>query len=164
MSKSDRDAMVEALSQRFQASPTLFLTDFTGLTVGRMTEFRRRLRAAGANYLVAKNTLAQRALAANRIAGLEAHLAGPTGFVLAGSDPLAAAKVLTDFVREFEQKPGIRAGYLDGAAVDAAYVKRLGSLPPREVLLGQMAGGLNAILYQFAAVVDALREQRSPAA
>ena len=127
MSKTERQTEVEALTAELASSPNLYVTDFRGLNVQRMTEFRRRLRGAGARYVVVKNTLAQRALAANKITGLDEFLAGPTGFVLS-TDPLPAAKVLTEFVKEFE-KPAIRAGFVDGAAVNAGARPAAGSNP-----------------------------------
>ena len=159
MSKTERQATVDALTERFGGSPNIYVTDFTGLSVGKITELRRRLRAAGARYVVVKNTLAQRALAANRIGELDDHLAGPTGLVLAGADPLAAAKVLGEFAKE-NQKPQVRIGLVDGKAVNPAYVKRLGELPGREALLGQFAGCLNGVLYQMVGALEALREKR----
>src|SRR5256714_8559978 len=71
--------------------------------------------------------------------GLEQHLAGPTGLVLAGADPVAAAKVLADFAKEFE-KPAIKAGLVDGKAVTPEQVKRLASLPSRIELLAPLGG------------------------
>jgi len=162
MSKELRQAEVETLTAEIRKSPTLFVTDFTGLNVLKMTEFRRRLRAAGARYVVVKNTLAQRALSANQIGGLDEHLAGQTGIVFAGDDPMAAAKVVGEFAREHE-KPAVRVGWMDGKAVEPAYIKRLGEIPPREVLLAQIAGSLNGILYQLVGVIEALRDQRQQA-
>jgi large subunit ribosomal protein L10 len=159
MSKPERQTKVEALTERLGAAANIYVTDFTGLDVRKLTELRRRLRVAGARYVVVKNTLAQRALAANRISLLDDHLAGPTGLVLTGDDPLPAAKVLGDFAKE-HQKPAIRIGLVDGKAVDPAYVKRLGALPPRDVLLAQLAGCLNGILYQVVGALEALREKR----
>ena len=95
-----------------------------------------------------------------RIRKLDDHLAGPTGLVLAGKDPLAAAKVLGEFAKE-NQKPSVRIGLVDGKAVNPAYVKRLGELPGREALLGQFAGCLNGVLYQMVGALEALRAQRS---
>ena len=158
-SKTERQTQVEALIDRFKGSPDIYVTDFSGLSVGKLTELRRRLRAAGARYVVVKNTLAQRALAANKISVLDDHLAGPTGLVVAGRDPLAAAKVISDFARE-HQKPQVRIGLVDGRAVDPAYVKRLGELPSRDALLGQFAGALNGVLYQLVGALEALREKR----
>jgi large subunit ribosomal protein L10 len=159
MSKTERQATVDALTERFGGSPNIYVTDFTGLSVGKITELRRRLRAAGARYVVVKNTLAKRALAAKNVGELDASLAGPTGLVLAGSDPLAAAKVLGDFAKE-HQKPVVRIGLVDGKAVNPDYVKRLGSLPPRAELLGQFAGALNGILYQMVGALQALHDKR----
>jgi large subunit ribosomal protein L10 len=171
MNKTERQDMVQSLTEQFKASPNIYVTDFSGLNVLRLTEFRRRLRAAGVSYIVVKNTLAQRALAANNVTLLDDHLAGPTGLVLAGRDPVVAAKVLTDFAREFE-KPAIKIGLVDGRAVTADHVKRLASLPSREVLLSQLAGTIqapmaqlaglmNGMLYQVVGALEALRAQRS---
>lgn len=160
MSKIERHAEVAELTEAIKASPTLFVTDFSGLNVLKMTEFRRRIRAAGGRYVVVKNTLAQRALAANSIVALDDHLTGNTGIVFAGGDPMAAAKVIGEFAKEHE-KPTVKAGWVDGKAVAPAYVKRLGEIPSREVLLGQFAGALNGVLYQVVGALEALREQRS---
>ena len=159
MNKTERQAAVAALTERLGGSPNIYVTDFTGLDVGKITELRRRLRAAGARYVVVKNTLAQRALAARSISALDSHLAGPTGLVLAGADPLPAAKVLGDFAKE-HQKPVVRIGLVDGKPVDPSYIKRLGALPPKAELLGQFAGALNGILYQLVGALEALREKR----
>src|SRR6266850_237266 len=119
-------------------SPTIYVTDFTGLSVARITDLRRRLRAVGVEYVVVKNTLARRALTEQQLkdGGLESYLAGPTGLVLAGTDPIGAAKVLTDFAKEFE-KPAIKAGLVDGKAITQAQVKHLASLPSKMQLLAQ---------------------------
>ena len=159
MSKPERQATVDALTEQFRGSPNIYVTDFAGLDVAKMTDLRRRLRLAGARYLVVKNTLARRALAANQVTVLDTHLAGPTGLVLAGNNPLAAAKVLGEFAKE-HQKPGVRVGLVDGRAVDAAYVKRLGELPSREALLGRLVGCCNGILYQMVGALEALREKK----
>jgi len=162
MSKTERQTEVETLTEQLRASPNVYVTDFSGLNVLRMTEFRRRIRAAGVHYVVVKNTLAQRALKANNITQLDEHLTGPTGLVLS-NDPLAAAKVVFDFAKEFE-KPVVKAGYVDGKAVAPAYVQRLGQIPSREVLLGQLAGTMNNILYSMVASLEALRDQRESSA
>jgi len=159
--RDTRQAAVEKLTDQVKAAQTLYVTDFSGLSVLRMTEFRRRLRATGAKYVVVKNTLAQRALAANGITGLDEHLAGPTGLVLT-KDALAAAKVIGDFAKEFE-RPAVKAGMVDGKAVSPAHVKRLGQIPSREVLLAQIAGSFNGLLYSFVGALEALREQRGTA-
>ncbi|MBL8988746.1 MAG: 50S ribosomal protein L10 [Gemmatimonadales bacterium] len=159
MSKAERQATVDVLTTAVAGSPNIYVTDFAGLNVAKITDLRRRLRAAGARYVVVKNTLAQRALNANQVTTLNDHLAGPTGLVLAGKDPLAAAKVLGQFAKE-HQKPSVKIGLVDGKTVDAAYVKRLGELPTRDELLGQFLGCLNGVLYQVVGAMEALKDKR----
>jgi large subunit ribosomal protein L10 len=171
MSKTERQETVESLAEQFRASPNVYVTDFSGLNVLRMTELRRRLRGAGVQYVVVKNTLAQRAFRANGVSALDEHLAGPTGLVLAGADPVGGAKVLSDFAREFE-RPAIKIGLVDGRPVTADQVRRLADLPSKEVLLSQLAGymqspvaqlaGLmNGMLGQVVGALEALRAQRA---
>jgi large subunit ribosomal protein L10 len=159
MSKIERQATVDTLATQLKGSPNVFITDFQGLNVARMTELRRRLRAAGGRYVVVKNSLAQRALAANGLPALPAAFKGQVGLVLAGVDPLPAAKVVGEFAKEF-QKPSVKAGLLEGKTVEPAYVKRLGEIPSREALLGMFAGALNSILYQVVGALEALRTER----
>jgi large subunit ribosomal protein L10 len=169
--KAQKQEMVTALAAQLARSPTVYVTDFTGLDVARITALRRRLRAAGVEYVVVKNTLARRALGDAQRAGLEAHLAGPTGLVLAGADPVGAAKVLADFAKEFE-KPAIKVGLVDGKAVTAEQVKRLAALPSKVELLGQLAGALhaplaslagalNGVLYNMVGALEALTHKRA---
>jgi len=157
--KAQKQAMVTTLAAQLAASPTIYVTDFTGLDVARITDLRRRLRAVGVEYVVVKNTLARRALtdAQRQEGGLEPHLAGPTALVLAGAgtDPVSAAKVLTDFAKEFE-KPAIKVGLVDGKAVTPAQVKHLAALPSKTELLARLGGALQAPLAGFAGALYGL--------
>jgi large subunit ribosomal protein L10 len=175
--KAQKQEMVTALAAQLERSPTVYLTDFTGLDVARITDLRRRLRAAGVEYVVVKNTLARRALTDAQRAGLEPHLAGPTALVLGGrggADPTSAAKVLADFAKEFE-KPTVKVGLVDGKVVTPEQVKRLAALPTKRELLAQLggalqapmagfAGALNGVLMNMVGALEALRTQRSSGA
>jgi large subunit ribosomal protein L10 len=161
MTKVERQSEVESITTALKANPNVYVTDFSGLDVAKMTEFRRRLRGAGARYVVVKNTLAERALGNQGVTILNDHLKGPIGLVLS-TEPMSAAKVLTEFAKEF-QKPGIKAGLVDGAAVTSDHIKRLGTIPDRQTLLGMVAGTLNNILAGFAGCLEALRDQRETA-
>jgi large subunit ribosomal protein L10 len=174
--KAQKQEMVTALAAQLERSPTVYVTDFTGLDVARITDLRRRLRAAGVEYVVVKNTLARRALTDAQRAGLEPHLAGPTALVLGGAaaDPTGAAKVLADFAKEFE-KPAVKVGLVDGKAVTPEQVKRLAALPTKRELLAQLggalqapmagfAGALNGVLMNMVGALEALRTQRSSGA
>jgi large subunit ribosomal protein L10 len=171
MKRAEKEQLVSELRDKLQGAKSLYYTDFTGLNVKRMTELRRRLKRAGVEYVVIKNTLALRAVNESGLVG--ERLRGPTGLVF-GADPVAAAKVLTDFAREFEQKPSVKGGMLEGKSVDAAQVKQLASLPSREQMLADLGAGLqspmaafvgalNGLLYMFAGALDALKSQREGA-
>src|SRR5437870_8891816 len=137
--KAEKQEMVTALATRLRNASTVYVTDFTGLDVAKITQLRRRLRLAGGgtDFVVVKNTLARRALADAQVPGLEAYLAGPTGLVLTGADPIAAAKVLTDFAKEFE-KPAIQVGLVDGKAEGRDLVRQVASLAQKRELLAQL--------------------------
>jgi large subunit ribosomal protein L10 len=173
--KAQKQEMVTTLAEQVGKSQTIYVTDFTGLNVAHITDLRRRLRAVGVEYVVVKNTLAKRALTESQRqqGGLEEHLAGPTALVLAGADPVSAAKVLTDFAREFE-KPAIKIGLVEGKPVSSAQVKSLAALPSKQQLLAQLGGALqapmagflgvlNGLLYSMVGALEALKEQRAAA-
>jgi large subunit ribosomal protein L10 len=153
--KAQKQESVTALATKLKRSPTVYVTDFTGLNVARITDLRRKLRAAGVEYVVVKNTLALRAFGEAQLTGLDAHLAGPTALVLAGADPVAAAKVLSDFAKEHE-KPAIKIGLVDGKAVTPEQVKRLATLPSRVELLAQLGGALQAPMANFVGALNGL--------
>jgi large subunit ribosomal protein L10 len=171
MKRSEKEQLVTELTEKLTGASALYYTDFSGLNVKRMTDLRRRLRKAGVEYVVIKNTLALRAVNESGLVG--ERLRGPTGLVI-GADPVAAAKVLADFARENDQKPGIKGGMLDGRAIGVDQVKQLATLPSREQMLAELAGGLqaplaafvgalNGLLYTFVGALDALRQQRESA-
>lgn len=161
MKRTEKEQLVSELKGRMEGATALYFTDFTGLNVKRMTELRRRLRRAGVEYVVIKNTLALRAV--NESGLTTSRLKGPTGVVVA-RDPISAAKVLVDFARENDQRPSVKGGLYEGNAVDTALLKRLATLPSREEALGQFAGCLNSVLMMFALALDARKEQLDGAA
>ncbi len=171
MKKTEKEQLVSDLSAKLKGASSLYYTDFTGLNVKRMTELRRRLRRAGIEYVVIKNTLALRAVNDSGLIGEK--LKGPTGLVV-GKDAVGAAKILTDFAKEFEDKPAMKGGMLDGKSIDNAQVKRLAALPSRDQMLADLGAGLqspmaafvgalNGFLYMFAGALDALKTQREGA-
>ena len=122
-----------------EGATALYYTDFTGLNVKRMTDLRRRLRKANVEYVVIKNTLALRAVNESGLVG--ERLRGPTGLVVA-KDPIAAAKVITDFAKENDQRPAVKGGVFEGDAIDKAQVTKLASMPSREQMLAAARRGL----------------------
>jgi large subunit ribosomal protein L10 len=171
MKRTDKEQLVIELKEKMLGAKALYYTDFTGLNVKRMTELRRRLKKAGVQYVVIKNTLALRAVNESGLVG--ERLSGPTGLVVA-TDPVSAAKVLTDFAKENDQKPAVKGGLFAGASIDAAQVKRLAAMPSREQMLAELGAGLQSPLsamlgvlsgplMMFAGALESLKTQREGA-
>jgi large subunit ribosomal protein L10 len=156
MNKSEKEQLVSELKSTMEGATALYFTDFTGLNVKRMTDLRRRLRKAGVQYVVIKNTLALRAVNESGFTG--GTLKGPTGVVVS-KDAAAAAKVLVDFAKENDQRPKVKGGLVDGETVNEADVKKLATLPSRDVALGLMAGAMNSVLMMFALALDSRKQQ-----
>lgn len=171
MKRPEKEQLVVELKEKVGGAKALYYTDFSGLNVKSMTELRRRLRRANVEYVVIKNSLALRAVNESGLVG--ERLRGPTGIVIA-KDPVAAAKVLTDFAKENDKRPTVKGGLFDGKSVNAAQVAKLANMPSREQMLSQLGGymqapmtqmvsAMNSLLSNFAGVVEALRKQREAA-
>jgi large subunit ribosomal protein L10 len=140
------------IKEKFESSTVAVLADYRGLNVAEATKLRRRLREAGCEFKIAKNTLTS--LAASRVGleGLAPYLEGQVAIAF-GADPVMPAKILSEFIREIK-KMEIKAGVLEGRVIDAKEVKMLADLPSREVLLARILGGMQAPLYGFAGVLQ----------
>ena len=160
MKRSEKEQLVVELREKISGASALYYTDFTGLNVKRMTDLRRKLRAAGVEYVVIKNTLALRAVSESGL--VSSKLKGPTGIVV-GKDALMAAKVLTDFAKANDQKPEVKGGVYEGKEVDAKMVAKLAAIPPRDVLLSMLAGALQAPLGAMLGALEALKAEREGA-
>jgi large subunit ribosomal protein L10 len=172
MNRTEKEQLVAELKEKIEGATALYYTDFTGLNVKRMTELRRTLRKAKVEYVVIKNTLALRAVNESGLVG--ERLRGPTGLVVT-TDPVAAAKIITDFAKANDQKPSVKGGVFEGKAIDTAQVTKLASMPSREQMLAELgaglqspmaafAGALNGLLYMFAGALEGLRTQREGSA
>jgi len=171
MKKTEKEQIVTELAEKIRGAQALYYTDFSGLNVKKMTDLRRQLRKAGLEYVVIKNTLALRAVNESGLVG--SRLKGPTGLVIA-KDPVAGAKLITDFAKANDQKPAVKGGMFEGQALDVEQVKKMATMPSREQMLSELgacmqaplagfAGAMNGLLYMFVGGLDALRQQREGA-
>jgi large subunit ribosomal protein L10 len=171
MKREQKEQVVDELTQRLKAADTLLVADYRGLTMPQIDELRTRLLASGARFTVVKNTLTRRAAEAAGADALLALLDGPSAiaFLEADGDMVAAAKALADAARETRVLE-IRGGIMQGRAVTAAEVESLATLPPADVLRGQVLGAivapltaltglLNAPLQNLVGLIDARIEQ-----
>lgn len=154
--KEKKQATVDELHDKLESASSFYLTDFSGLTVKKVTELRRRLRSAGIEYVVVKNTLAERALEGLDVpANVAGFFKGPTAVAIGTVDPVAPAKVLVDFAKENDNRPAMKAAVVDGKGYTAAEVERLAKLPGREQLLAELAGALEAPMSQLLYLLQA---------
>jgi len=154
--KEQKEKVVEELADRLKAADTLLVADYRGLTMPQIDALRSRLLESGAEFTVVKNTLTRRAAEAAGADALLTLLEGPTAiaFLEADGDMLAAAKALADMARE-SRVLAIRGGVLEGRIVSAEEVESLATLPPLEILRGQVLGAIVAPLTSFAGLVSA---------
>ena len=144
---------VDALKARIEKSVAGVLVDYRGITVADDTKLRKELREAGCEYKVVKNTLLSRAFEEAGISGLEEHLKGSTALAYSDKGYTDAPKILSDYVKANPNTAfKVKAGFIDGGAVDAAGIDALAKLPPKEVLVAQVLGGLNGPIQGFANV------------
>ena len=138
-----KEAEVAEIQEKLQKSQSVMFLDYRGLTVSEVTELRNKMRAAGVEYKVIKNTMMLRAAQEAGVEGLDEILEGPTAVAFGYEDPVAPAKILVDFI-ENAKKTQLKGGVLAGRAMSQAEIKDLASLPSKEQLLAKLMGSLNA--------------------
>jgi ribosomal protein L10 len=163
--------LVDEFEAVFSDAVGIYLTDFSGVDVEKMTKLRSDLRAAGARYVVVKNTLARIALDKCGKAELTEFLKGPVGAAVTTEDATVPARVIRDFNKEFRDLLDLKAAYVEGTVLGPKDAGRMADLPSRDVLLSQvlsclqapmtnLAGSLNGILSKFARVMAAVRDKK----
>lgn len=157
MNRSQKSDNVRTLDEELGRATVALLAEYRGLTALQMNRLRKTVREAGGRCRVAKNTLARRAVGEGRYAGLTPRLRGPVALIFGFKDPVAVAKVANQLAEEMP-KLEIRGAVVDGQVIEAAGVKALADLPPREVVLAQLLGLLQAPASQL------LRTLNEPAA
>lgn len=148
----EKQQIVEDLHGRFAKASLVVLTEYKGLNVAEASDLRRRLRQAGADFKVAKNTLLARAAEGTPVEGVRVEFQGPGAVAIGYADPVAPAKILTQFADE-GKKLKIRLAVLDGRRIGPEEVKALAELPSREVLLAQALAAMAAVPASFVRVL-----------
>lgn len=173
MPTAKKEAAITQLRDRLSNSKNLFFTNYAGLTVEQITKLRTELRKDGSTYSVVKNTLFSIAAGDDLAKQIESFMAGPTGVVFAGEDPVAPAKAIKQFSDDVKTLE-VKAAFIDGMLVGVAQVNALAALPPKDQLIAKMIGSLASPLRGLVTVLsgntsglvralNALREQREVA-
>ncbi len=173
MNKDEKATAVAELTETFGRARLAIVTESAGLSVNQVTELRKQLRGAKAEYMVVKNTLAVRAAGGTILSGVTTYLKGPTGLVIGYDDPVLPAKILQDFIlaEKREQKIKITIGVLEGKLVQPAELAAVAKLPKKEVLIAMLLSAmqgparglvytLSAVLSKFVRVIAAIQDKR----
>jgi large subunit ribosomal protein L10 len=151
--KQDKTATVEKLTDSFGRAKIALVSEYRGMTAGESTELRRRLRAIRGEMRVAKNTLVRRAIKGTPYEALDQNLGGQVGVIVSYEDPVELAKTVTG-LRELGDKLKLRGGVLDGKPITPEEIQALATMPPREVVMAQLLGLLNAPATQLVRLLN----------
>lgn len=171
MSKiEEKQKVVQELQQKFEEAKLVIFTDYRGLKVQEMTDLRNRLRGSGMEFQVVKNTLTEFALQNTGHEDVIEHIAGPNAVIFSNEELVGPAKVVFEFIKQYK-KMEVKVGILDGKMLLPDSIKALADLPPKEVLIAQVLGTmqapitslvyvLNANLTGLVRALDQVREQK----
>ena len=154
VTRADKEQELQELEAAFKGADTAILVDYKGLNVPAVTELRRQIRGAKAQYKVVKNTLAKRATKDTKLAALEAHFEGTTAVAYTGNDAVALAKALTTFMKNAPMLK-VKAAVVQGQAITPAAVTDLATLPGKPELYSKLLFLLQAPMQQLVTVLSA---------
>jgi len=170
LSRNQKEDLVTSYEGGVATAAHAFVFGYQGISVPKVTELRQKIRETGGTYVVVKNRLVLRAIEGTALEDLKDQFQGPTAVVYSDEEPVALAKVLTDFQKDV---PVIefRGGLLNGQAVGAEQIKEIANLPSREELIAKLifmlqspiarfVRGLGAITQQFVTVLDQVRQEK----
>ena len=158
MNLEEKKEIVKELNERFSKAAVVIVTDYKGLDVAAINDLRRRLRKEEVEYQVVKNSLMVRASQETDVALIKETFKGPSAVALSYSDPVAPAKVLTEFAKDHDVFE-IKVGVMDGKILELNEIKALSALPSREVLLGTFVSVLNNVPTDFVRTIAEIPRQ-----
>ena len=154
-----KEAKVLEIKEKLEKAKGVVFAQYQGLTVEEDTELRKKLREAGVEYRVYKNTLTTLAAKELGIEGLDAFLEGPTSVAIGYDDATAPARILNQFAQE-HKKLELKAGYVDGTVYDAKGIKLLATIPSKEVLIAKLLGSFKAPISNLAYLLSAIKDKK----
>ncbi|HOO39499.1 MAG TPA: 50S ribosomal protein L10 [Deltaproteobacteria bacterium] len=158
MRKDEKKELVTQLHEDLGESQAVFVTDYIGLNVEKITKLRKSIKGAGGTFKVVKNTLLRRAAKDTSADVVNDLFIGPTAIAMVKGDPLGVAKALVDFAKDNEALE-IQGGILGTQVLDLDRIQSLAKMPSKEVLLAKMLGSLNAPITNFVGVLAAMPRQ-----
>lgn len=170
MARPEKEASVKEITETFQNAKSIFVTDYQGLDVEKISEFRRNCREKAVEYKVVKNTLARIAAKNAGFEQMADYLQGPSAIAYTFEDPSSPAKVISEFAKE-NNKPEIKMSLFEGVFYGPDKVEEIAKLPTKDELLAQMVGTmkspiqgfvgcLGGLLSNLVRTLDAVREEK----
>lgn len=156
-----KQQLVAELAETIKNAQSGVLVNYCGITVEKDTALRAELRKNNVSYKVIKNTYIKRAAEIAGISGFESALEGMTAIAVS-DDPIAPAKVLCKFADNNDNFE-IKAGFIDGRAIDVNEIKNLASIPSKEGLIAKLLGSIQSPLYNFAYAIQAIIDKEGGA-
>jgi large subunit ribosomal protein L10 len=154
MLNSEKHAVVETYTEKFKEAKCVYIAEYEGITVEKVTEVRNKFREQNIEYKVIKNRLAKRALNNAGISDLNDFLTGANTYVIGYDDPVAPAKIFDEFNKKVEILK-LKAVLFEGKVLSADEAKDISKLPSRDALLGKLVGMLQSPMTKFAATIKA---------
>ncbi|MEK6684655.1 MAG: 50S ribosomal protein L10 [Nitrospirota bacterium] len=172
MKREEKQQLVNELHGKFSTATVAILMEFNGLGVSEMTELRQKLRGVKGELCVVKNTLARRAIEGTSMTATQEAFQGPIAVTFGYDDPVAPARILKEFVDKRTEKVKVKIGVVEGQVLDSAGLKRVASLPKKEVLIADLmsrmqfpmsglVGGLRGILRKCVHVLSAIQNKQT---
>ena len=156
---AQKEQLVSEIAEKLQKAQSVVVFDYRGLTVAEVTALRAEMRKAGNEYVVAKNSMVERACEKIGLdESIKEMLKGPSAFAIGYEDAVSPAKVLKDTVKKLK-KCEIKGGIVNGKITDAAGIDALAELPPKEVLIARMLGSMMSPISGLAIVLDQIAKK-----
>lgn len=173
MKRGEKAAAVAELHEKFTRAKLAVMTECSGMEVNQITELRKQLRGAKAEFRVVKNTLAARAVEGTKLVGAKPHFKGPMALIIGYDDPVLPTKILRDFIKtdKRDEKMKIMAGVLEGRLLQAPQLVAVANLPTKDVLLSMLLSALqgptrglvyalSGLLRKLVGVIVAIQDKR----
>lgn len=151
-SRVSKEILIKEVEKALKSRPTFFITQHGSISASALDKLRAQLRQSDTRYLVVKNTLGKKAFERVKLEGVAESLNGACGIAFTSGDIIASSKTLVNFSKE-NTTFKIQMGYFNGEIVSADNIKMLAGLPPKEVLIARVVGGIQAPLSKFVGVL-----------
>ncbi len=157
---SEKQAIVDALSERIKNAGSGVLVDYKGITVAEDTALRTELRKEGIDYTVVKNTLTRKALDKLGMSGLDAVLNGSTSLATTENDPIAPFRILNDYSKKLNDRFNIKAAFMEGQVLGESEIAEIAELPSKDALYAKVLGTMIAPITGLAVCLGQILEQK----